>query len=168
MYNYLYSPVGSSVPKRRGGHKVYRTPKDIQCGPSGIAALMRRLLTGYAVSYNMRHKRHGQLFQNRYQSFICQEDAYLQELVRYIHLNPLRAKIVVDLGMPMVDLAREFDITPAAVIYAVQRGEKMARNNVTNWKLELFEYLRLPLFKVFWSNPHYYIIFRLLKNYLLM
>jgi hypothetical protein len=58
---------------------------------------MRRLLTGYAVSYNRRHKRHGQLFQNRYKSIICQEDAYLQELVRYIHLNPLRAKIVVDL-----------------------------------------------------------------------
>ncbi|MCD6296215.1 MAG: transposase, partial [Deltaproteobacteria bacterium] len=35
--------------------------------------------------------------QNRYKSIICQEDAYLQELVRYIHLNPLRAKIVVDL-----------------------------------------------------------------------
>jgi len=58
---------------------------------------MRRLLTGYAVSYNRRHKRHGQLFQNRYKSIICQEDAYLQELVRYIHLNPLRAKIVTDM-----------------------------------------------------------------------
>jgi len=55
---------------------------------------MRRLLTGYAVSYNRRHKRHGQLFQNRYKSVICQEDRYLQELVRYIHLNPLRARIV--------------------------------------------------------------------------
>ena len=66
-------------------------------GPRGIAGLMRRLLTGYAVSYNRRHKRHGQLFQNRYKSVICQEDRYLQELVRYIHLNPLRARIVKDL-----------------------------------------------------------------------
>ncbi len=69
----------------------------LRSGPPGIAALMRRLLTGYAVSYNKRHKRHGQLFQNRYKSIICQEDAYLQELVRYIHLNPLRARNVVDL-----------------------------------------------------------------------
>jgi REP element-mobilizing transposase RayT len=69
----------------------------IRSGPAGISALMRRLLTGYAVSYNRRHKRHGQLFQNRYKSIICQEDAYLHELVRYIHLNPLRAKIVSDL-----------------------------------------------------------------------
>ena len=66
-------------------------------GPQGIAGLMRRLLTGYAVSYNKRHRRHGQLFQNRYKSIICQEDLYLQELVRYIHLNPLRAKVVTDL-----------------------------------------------------------------------
>ena len=69
----------------------------IRSGPSGISTLMRRLLTGYAVSYNQRHKRHGQLFQNRYKSIICQEDTYLQEMVRYIHLNPLRAKIVDDL-----------------------------------------------------------------------
>ena len=66
-------------------------------GPRGIADLMRRLLTCYAVSYNRRHRRHGQLFQNRYKSVICQEDRYLQELVRYIHLNPLRAKVVTDL-----------------------------------------------------------------------
>jgi hypothetical protein len=44
-------------------------------GPLGLAALMRRLLTGYAVSFNRRHRRHGQLFQNRYKSIICQEDA---------------------------------------------------------------------------------------------
>ncbi len=66
-------------------------------GPGGLSSLMRRLLTGYAVSFNRRHKRRGQLFQNRYKSFICQEDAYLKELVRYIHLNPVRAKIVKNL-----------------------------------------------------------------------
>ncbi|OIP29015.1 MAG: hypothetical protein AUK23_11730 [Deltaproteobacteria bacterium CG2_30_43_15] len=59
---------------------------------------MRRLLTGYAISFNRRHKRHGHLFQNRYKSVICQEDAYLRELVRYIHLNPVRASIVSDIG----------------------------------------------------------------------
>jgi hypothetical protein len=59
---------------------------------------MRRLLTGYAVTFNRRHKRHGQLFQNRYKSIICQEDIYLRELVRYIHLNPLRAKSVRDIS----------------------------------------------------------------------
>jgi putative transposase len=62
-----------------------------------LSTLMRRLLTGYAMAFNRRHRRHGQLFQNRYKSILCQEDAYLLELTRYIHLNPLRAKIVPDL-----------------------------------------------------------------------
>ncbi|MDL1986368.1 MAG: transposase [Deltaproteobacteria bacterium] len=62
-----------------------------------ISTLMRRLLTGYAIYFNRRHRRHGQLFQNRYKSILCQEDSYLLELVRYIHLNPLRAGIVKDL-----------------------------------------------------------------------
>ena len=69
-------------------HFLFRT------GPIPLATLMRRLLTGYVVSFNRRHKRHGQLFQNRYKSIVCQEEIYLRELVRYIHLNPIRAKIV--------------------------------------------------------------------------
>ncbi len=57
---------------------------------------MRRLLTGYAIYFNRRHRRSGHLFQNRYKSILCQEDSYLLELVRYIHLNPLRAKLISD------------------------------------------------------------------------
>ena len=55
---------------------------------------MRRLLTGYAVWFNRRHLRSGHLFQNRYKSIVCEEDPYLLELVRYIHLNPLRSRKV--------------------------------------------------------------------------
>ncbi|MFX0197589.1 MAG: transposase, partial [Candidatus Hodarchaeota archaeon] len=68
----------------------------LKTGTVPIATVMRRLLTGYAVTYNRRHRRHGKLFQNRYKSILCQEDSYLLELVRYIHLNPLRAKLVAD------------------------------------------------------------------------
>jgi REP element-mobilizing transposase RayT len=63
----------------------------------GLSGFMRRLLTGYAISYNRRHQRWGHLFQNRYKSIVCDEDAYFTELVRYIHLNPLRAKLVKSL-----------------------------------------------------------------------
>jgi putative transposase len=66
----------------------------LKTGNVPIATLMRRLLTGYAVSFNLRHNRAGHLFQNRYKSILCQQDAYLLELVRYIHLNPLRAGLV--------------------------------------------------------------------------
>ncbi len=64
-----------------------------------LARLMRKLLTGYAVSFNHRHKRSGHLFQNRYKSIVCDADAYLIELVRYIHLNPVRSKVVADLQL---------------------------------------------------------------------
>jgi REP element-mobilizing transposase RayT len=69
----------------------------LRTGNVPIATVMRRLLTGYAVKFNRRYHRHGQLFQNRYKSILCQEDIYLKELIRYIHLNPLRAGLVSDM-----------------------------------------------------------------------
>jgi REP element-mobilizing transposase RayT len=68
----------------------------LRTGKAAISTVMRRLLTGYAVSYNRRHRRSGHLFQNRFKSILCQEELYLKELVGYIHLNPLRAGIVAD------------------------------------------------------------------------
>ena len=59
-----------------------------------LAVLMRRLLTGYAVTFNLIHGRAGHLFQNRYKSIVCDKENYLLELVRYIHLNPIRAGLV--------------------------------------------------------------------------
>lgn len=69
----------------------------IRTGETSLSTMMRRLLTSYAVSFNKRHHRSGYLYQNRYKSILCQEDAYFLELIRYIHLNPIRAKIVHDL-----------------------------------------------------------------------
>jgi len=89
--------MGSSTPcyawslLSNHAHFLFRT------GKIPIARVMRKLLTGYAVTFNRRYRRHGHLFQNRYKSILCEEDVYLQELVRYIHLNPLRAGVVHDL-----------------------------------------------------------------------
>jgi putative transposase len=66
----------------------------LRTGAAPLAKMMRRLLTGYAVSFNLRYQRAGHLFQNRYKSMICEEDSYLLELVRYIHLNCIRAGLV--------------------------------------------------------------------------
>jgi REP element-mobilizing transposase RayT len=63
-------------------------------GQQGISKFMRCLLTGYALRYNRKYHRSGHLFQNRYKSIVCEEEPYLLELVRYIHLNPLRASVV--------------------------------------------------------------------------
>jgi putative transposase len=69
----------------------------LKTGLTPISTVMKRLLTGYAMYYNRTHHRSGHLFQNRYKSILCQEDIYLLELVRYIHLNPLRAGLVMDI-----------------------------------------------------------------------
>ncbi|MBW2184928.1 MAG: transposase [Deltaproteobacteria bacterium] len=63
----------------------------------GLSRFMRRLLTGHAIRFNLRYQRHGHLFQNRYKSFVCDDESYFLELVRYIHLNPVRANIVDDI-----------------------------------------------------------------------
>jgi putative transposase len=68
----------------------------LRTGPTPLSKVMRRLMTGYAVTFNKRHRRSGHLFQNRYRSIVCEEDPYLLELIRYIHLNPLRAGLVKD------------------------------------------------------------------------
>ena len=70
----------------------------LKTGTVPLHKVMARLLTGHAVTFNKRYHRHGQLFQNRYKSILCQEDAYLTELVCYIHLNPLRTGIVTGLS----------------------------------------------------------------------
>lgn len=66
-------------------------------GERTLSELMRRLLTGYAVHFNRKYDRAGHLFQNRYKTIICEADAYLKELLPYVHLNPLRAKLVADI-----------------------------------------------------------------------
>lgn len=69
----------------------------LQSGEGLLSPMMRRLMTGHAVTYNLRHNRRGHLFQNRYKSIVVEEEPYFLELVRYIHLNPVRAGIVKDL-----------------------------------------------------------------------
>ena len=66
-------------------------------GPAGISKPLHRLLGGYATTFNHRHHRCGHLFQNRFKSTLVEEESYFLELLRYIHLNPLRAGIVADL-----------------------------------------------------------------------
>jgi hypothetical protein len=56
-------------------------------GSPGLPPCMRRLLTCFALPYNRRRRRVGHLFQNRYKSIVCQEDAYFRESGRCLHLN---------------------------------------------------------------------------------
>lgn len=94
-----------------------------------LSHFMRRLLTGYAISFNRRNKRSGHLFQNRYKSIVCEEEPYLLELVRYIHLNPLRAGMVASL--------EELDLYPWSG-HAVLLGHRQLSGQVIDPVLERF------------------------------
>jgi len=66
----------------------------IQVSSMPLTAIMQSFLTRYASYFNSRHGMTGHLFQGRYSAPHCAKDSYLLELVRYIHLNPVRAGLV--------------------------------------------------------------------------
>jgi REP element-mobilizing transposase RayT len=100
----------------------------VRSGPLGLSRFMRCLLTGYASTYNRRHVRIGHVFHNRYRSIVCDEDPYFQELVRYIHLNPLRAGLVKD----VLEL-NQFPWSGHAVIMGSIKHEWQDRSCVLAW-----------------------------------
>ncbi|MEO7539121.1 MAG: transposase [Pyrinomonadaceae bacterium] len=59
-----------------------------------VGNIMQRVLTGYSQYYNRRYKRDGHVFQGRYKDILRQSGTYLTKLVRYIHINPVRARMV--------------------------------------------------------------------------
>jgi putative transposase len=65
----------------------------LQCSRTPLGKFMQGLQQSYTQYFNRTYHKVGHLFQGRYQAILCQKDAYLLELVRYIHLNPVRSKL---------------------------------------------------------------------------
>jgi len=65
----------------------------LECSRTPLGKFMQGLQQSYTQYYNRTYKKVGHLFQGRYKAILCQKDAYLLELVRYIHLNPVRSKL---------------------------------------------------------------------------
>ncbi len=63
-------------------------------GEEGLASAMKKIGTGYARWYNWKYNRRGYVFQDRYKSEGVDDDAYLLTVIRYIHQNPVKAKLV--------------------------------------------------------------------------
>jgi len=61
-----------------------------------LSKAMQSLLYRYTRHYNHRYRKIGHLFQGRYQAILCDRDSYLMELIRYLHLNPVRARLISD------------------------------------------------------------------------
>jgi putative transposase len=68
----------------------------IEVGEVPLSKVMQSLQFRYTKNYNLRYQSWGHLFQGRYKAILCEMDSYLLELTAYIHLNPVRAKLVRD------------------------------------------------------------------------
>ena len=119
-----------------------------------LATFMRRLLTGYAVVFNLRHGRSGHVFQNRYKSIVCDGNSYLLELIRYIHLNPIRAGIINDLTdlksyswcghRQLLGLTKQKTIYADEVLSLFSRRKKAARELYLNFLVEGLQQIDPP------------------------
>lgn len=69
----------------------------LQTGEVPIGVAMKRVMTGFVLRFNARHQRVGYLLQGRFGSRLVTTNPDLMQLVRYVHLNPLRAGLVPDL-----------------------------------------------------------------------
>jgi len=115
-----------------------------QSGETGLSTLMRRLLTGYAVTFNRRHRRHGQLFQNRLGYDFDRLERKVAELYS-IDIDDLYARgrqkkrvearslfccwAVCELGLSGTSIAKRFGMSQPGVVYAVNKGERIAKEN---------------------------------------
>lgn len=69
-------------------HLVVETPEP------NLSVAMQWINVSYATYFNRKRDRHGHLFQGRFKAILIDADEYLKHLSRYIHLNPVRAKMV--------------------------------------------------------------------------
>ncbi len=61
---------------------------------NGISDYMRKILESYSSYFNMKHKRKGPLWESKFYNILVKDDEQLLHLTRYIHLNPVTAKLV--------------------------------------------------------------------------
>jgi REP element-mobilizing transposase RayT len=80
----------------------------LQTSEPPLPKLMQVLQQSYTQWFNRVHGRVGHLFQGRYKAIVCDTDAYFTALVRYIHLNPVRAGLAADPGEYAYSSHREY------------------------------------------------------------
>lgn len=87
----------------------------IQEGKEALEVAMKRIGVSYVYWYNLKYKRSGHLFQDRYKSEPVEDDGYLLMVLRYIHQNPLKAEMVSQAGDYSWSSYREYNGTPVIV-----------------------------------------------------
>ncbi|MBI4208924.1 MAG: transposase [Deltaproteobacteria bacterium] len=70
----------------------------IEAQETPLSKIFQAFLSSYTQYFNKKYGRVGHLFQGRYKAILCDKESYLLELVRYVHLNPLRANLTQNLA----------------------------------------------------------------------
>jgi len=116
----------------------------IRCPKGNLASLMQCFLTGYSLYFNKRYQRVGHLFQNRYKSEVLSREGHFRELVRYIHLNPIRAGICPS----MKELSRYSWTGHRGIVSERENGwqdletvREMFQSPHRSWRQEYLEFL---------------------------
>jgi REP element-mobilizing transposase RayT len=68
----------------------------LETSKTPLSKIMQLINFTYTQYFNRRYGKVGHLFQGRYKAFLCDRDEYLLPLARYIHLNPIRAKLAAE------------------------------------------------------------------------
>lgn len=116
----------------------------VRTGDVPLAKFMQGLQQSYTQWFNRVHGKVGHVFQGRYRAIVCDSEAYLLTLVRYIHLNPVRAGLVLDparypysghrtylagRGTPLLDPAPLLDLVGGPVAYRRLVFESLAEGH---------------------------------------
>ncbi len=112
-----------------------------------LSCSIKKVLTGFALSYNLRNEQKGHVFRSRFKSILVERENYFMDLLRYIHLNPMRAGIVSTFdeladymwsGHPViVGKHKNCWQSTALVRFMFQNREK-------NWREQYIEFLAEP------------------------
>jgi putative transposase len=128
----------------------------VEMGKVSLSKVLQRFHTWYTLYFNRRYDRVGHLFQGRYKAILCDRDAYLLELVRYIHLNPLRAGLVEVLeDYPWsshriyIGVDKSEAIDPSFVLGQLSRDPSAAKKSYKSFVMEaISQGRRQDLYKV--------------------
>ena len=99
----------------------------LETAEPNLSVTMQWLNVSYATYFNRKHNRNGHLFQGRFKAILIDAEAYLKHLSRYIHLNPVRAKII--------DKPEQYQWSSYSVFVGKQKGPKFLK---TDWLLSTF------------------------------
>lgn len=72
--------------------------------------IMKRIACSYVYWYNSKYYRNGHLFQDRFRSEPVETDEYFLTVLRYIHQNPIKAKLVDNIADHIIKIT--FKATP--------------------------------------------------------